>query len=1247
VHAHVEARGKVPRLEVTAGASVGAGTLDAAGSIDLGSILGPRSEPAQEDSTVRAQLHLEAKSVDLNAFAASAPKSSLGATGDVTLTAQPTGALAARATLDVHGGDCGATLLPPAEITAAADLPPAGLPTASADVVVHEPGVDANVAVHVFPRGGAPVLTFEADGHAPEIERVARVAGLAKGDVHVRSQGSIDFGTGAIGGAVSASVEDFAVPAVTISVAHADAELGGTLSAPTARLEVAAEGLDTGPTRLAAVRAVGRVAVGVETRIRDLDVAAEGEGIDAHVAASLVSLAPHELRVDDATVEGFGGPLAGSIRTSPAGLTLKARGTGLDLARLARVWALPVVAGNATVDVDATISAGSADGRASIGVTGASLYGVTDANAAVDVTVRGRQVTGVASLRVGDVGDVKVRTSALEIGPGRLVTSSPWRKTWGAIAFDGRIDLAKLRSRLPARLVPLDDVVGVLDLAGQVERDSASDTTPGVELTLRTHDLAVSGRRAASVWRIDGIDPVLRVTVDGRTGRTVVGAELDQDDKALVRLDASSNAVPYAQFFSDADPLAALRSTPFDATIDVPARALARLPAPLRPAALDGNLQAHAVWAGAVVEPTLDATVKIAGATDSGVLVQPIDLDLGMHYDGARLNASLAGTVRNARVLDAAATLDARASDILAGTAGAWSGSGRATMRRLSLRTFAPLYDRQVRGTVSGDVSLDGLGRDARLQADLAFDGLQVNGVPFKSGHFVVGADGRALDGMLRFDQAQGFVEGRAHFASRWGRAALPSIDPGQPGSASLVAKKLRAAFLLPFVPSSIATLDGEIDADARATIDPSSRMVRPQGAVTLTDGTLELTTFGGEFHDVAGRLTLTPDGVVRLEDAVAHGLSGTVQAAASARFDAGGLVGAKADVRMPSKDPLPLVFDGVPMGTLDGNFLIAVDRAAQGLDVRVDVPAATVELPTASASRGAQPLGDVDGVQIGVRRSGATFEPIALDHACEAVDDPAVARKSPIRIAVELGRDVRVRRGANLDIHLEGQPSVELSDGTHASGQIRLRPGSTLDVQGKGFEIESGAVTFAGPDPANPQVALTAGWSAPDGTRVYADYAGPLKDAHVKLRSSPAKTQNEILALLVYGSADDDASKQVKDGLNADTSVVAAAAGSAATEQLNQALDGLNRALDRAGLGGGIATKIDTSQVAPRPEVEVQIAHDISLQVAWVLGVPPPTQPDTTLLTLDWHFLRKWSLETTVGDQGTSILNLVWQHRY
>src|SRR6185312_14299473 len=180
--------------------------------------------------------------------------------------------------------------------------------------------------------------------------------------------------------------------------------------------------------------------------------------------------------------------------------------------------------------------------------------------------------------------------------------------------------------------------------------------------------------------------------------------------------------------------------------------------------------------------------------------------------------------------------------------------------------------------------------------------------------------------------------------------------------------------------------------------------------------------------------------------------------------------------------------------------------------------------------------------------------------------------------------------------------------------------------------------VTFAtNGEPSNPQVVLTAGWTAPDGTRVYADFTGPLKTGKVTLRSEPARSQNEILALLLYGTADNATAANQLGG----------AAGGATAQPLSQALTGVNRALENIGVSN-LTAKIDTSQATPRSDVSVQIAQDISLQVAVALGVPPPGQnQDTALITVAWQFLRRWSLETTVGTAGTSILDLVWQYRY
>jgi translocation and assembly module TamB len=299
-------------------------------------------------------------------------------------------------------------------------------------------------------------------------------------------------------------------------------------------------------------------------------------------------------------------------------------------------------------------------------------------------------------------------------------------------------------------------------------------------------------------------------------------------------------------------------------------------------------------------------------------------------------------------------------------------------------------------------------------------------------------------------------------------------------------------------------------------------------------------------------------------------------------------------------------------------------------------------------AGHDVQTLGALDTVDVGVKGPADTgFVPASLDPAARAPSTKS--SKGPlVKITTTLGKDVAVRRGTNLDIRLEGAPTFTLEpSGPTAQGQIRLVRG-TLDVEGKVFEIQEGsAVTFVD-DPTNPQVKLTAQWKAPEGgTTVFADFIGPLKTGKVTLRSEPALSQSEILALILFGTVDAQAS--AASGGSPEASGAASIAGGAATAPINRALGGVNRMLDNFGLvGSAISTKIDTSTTNPRPEVEIQIARDISLQIAWVLGVPPPgTNPDTTLATLSWRFLRKWSLVTTVGDAGTSIVDLVWQKRY
>jgi translocation and assembly module TamB len=1229
--AHVEAHGILPRLDVSARAMVGAGTIDVTGPV----VIGPN---------VQGAVHVETKDFDAHLIFPSAPPSRLTLSGDVSVRVEPTGALESRGTIVLaSGGSLGSARLPPAKLAGELARAATGEPSADVEIAVREPGAPTVVKAQLATRRGVSVVTFDASSAMARLEDVPLLGRNVTGAANGRAIGTIDLGTSTLDAHLTATATRLTSHGTTVDGAHIEAHATGNVTSPSFDIDIESEGLELRALHLSSLRGHARLTVEGGANLRDVDLDAAGSAGPAHVHANLVRISDNSLRVDDALVEGLGTPLTATLRVSPSGIVVQAKSPGVDLARVATFGSSPVQRGILSLDVDGTVSAGSADGRLAIAVQHAAFRGVDDANAQIEVTLHGRHASGRATASIEDIGTLEVHSSSVDIREGRLLAASSWRQAWGAIEFQAHVDLAKLASRLPKQALPFAEVTGALDVKGQVARDSADDPTPDVALAIQTKGLVLARPGGPTAWRIEGVDPTVHVTVDGDNGDTALQAELRDGTGILATIAAHSSSVPYAVLFSDQSPIDALATMPFDAHLVVPSRRMDTLPRSFRVGDFGGDLQAKVSWLGAVTKPAIDvAATLIGGRGDPAVVARRMDLSLEAHYDGARVDAALGATTHGQEVLSATARLELRAKDILAGLAGAdvpWRASASARVNRLPLQSITFLDDRQVRGNVSGQVALDGLHADARASADLTFDGLQVGGVACRSSVVKMTVDGHSFDASARLDQDSGFVEAKARTGTHWGTANMPVLDASQAMEASVSAKQFRAAFLLPFVSKHMTALDGRIDAQARVAVAPGGTPVQAQGTIALQGGTFQLTSFGGEFHDVSGKLTLTPDGIGRLEGFVARGTTGSIQAAATARFDGLSVASVRARLVVPAKDPLPLVFDGVQMGMLDGGFDVALDRTgySRTIDVVIDVPAAHLQLPPGSSSLDVQALGDVQGVRVGIRRATAGFVETPLDGSSNDTADDVVERKSPIQIAMRLG-DVRVNRGTDLDVHLEGQPTITMTDVTRVTGQIRMLSG-TIDVRGKPFTIDHGAVTFLGSDASNPQVVLTASWAAPDGvTRVYADFVGPLKTGKVRLRSQPPKTQNEILALILFGTTDDQ--RGATGGASAQVSSVAAEAGGVATQPLNRALDNL-------GLGGGISTKIDTSQTNPRPEVEVQIARDISLQIAWVLGVPPPSLPDTTLVTLDWHFLRKWSLETTVGDAGTSILDLVWQHKY
>ncbi|MBV9946766.1 MAG: translocation/assembly module TamB domain-containing protein, partial [Myxococcales bacterium] len=748
-------------------------------------------------------------------------------------------------------------------------------------------------------------------------------------------------------------------------------------------------------------------------------------------------------------------------------------------------------------------------------------------------------------------------------------------------------------------------------------------------------------------WLLSGVDGQVHLRAEAASGFAELAASLSDARGTLLSADAKTGALRYDLLFSSpARAREIARDVPFDALVVVPRRAVEGWPALVRPGPARGDVEARASIRGTLRKPSVALDAAAHGLRLQGASSSPrMEVTCGARYDGEAADASLDVTAGGAGLAHAGIRLKARADDLWGAPVARWpwSASARATLQGWPLGALATLSGQRLRGNVSGNLEVTGLHEDARATADLRISDLRVAGTKYGAGTVTLGLDGHSLRAKLHAGEAPTAVDAEAELAMSWGARLAPSVDPSGPLQASLRASKLRAAALAPLLPASVVDeLDGNIDVDARFA-RVAGRAPELAGSATLSEGVLQLTALGQELRDVRGKLTITPSGVVKLEDVSASGTTGRIHGSGAAELQGLALVAAGAAFTVDRSDALPLDVQGAPVGDVYGQFelrLVPASATRPFTLLDLSVPALHLKMPETS-TRALQELGEAPPEEhVGVFTAPGRFTRLPMSGAERRPPATPEDTRSGIRVAVHLGRDVDLSRGTDLRVSLEGDVTATLQQKTTLEGQLRLRSGK-LDVQGKSFEIESGTITFTG-DPTNPLVKVTASWTAADGTKVFADYLGPLKTGKVTLRSEPPRPQNEILALIVFGTADGSQATPYTS-----TAAPPSAATQAGTTVGGFAAQGLNQGIAKL-TGLDLTAKVDTSQGNPKPEVALQIAKSISLQIAFVLGQPPPgTNQDTTYATIDWRFFRNWSLQTTFGNLGSSIADIVWQRRY
>ncbi|HXX69317.1 MAG TPA: translocation/assembly module TamB domain-containing protein, partial [Polyangiaceae bacterium] len=1159
---HLEAHGTLPEIDATLHARLGGAALDARAKLLAG-----------EDR--RMGLSITAHDVDVRQFAACLPRSQLELVANASAHSRADGSLEADLLISLVGGRVGQSEAPRAGLRARGRFDPS------------RKTVDATVSADVSDVAGGGV-------------RVDRAV------VAARTLGSI------------------AAPRIDMAIHARGMEAGGrrlhTVDltargiAPLFHVEASARGPDVPDVDAAADLDIEKPIALHEMRV-SLTRASE----HALLTAQSVAFEPENLGVTDARLEGLGAPLTANLSLSGRELRLEASAPGLDLGRIARLAHVENEVHEGTVSIEADVDArrNRGTGACTISLANASIYGVRGVEARAHFELENRRLAGMLHAAAEGVGTLDVDAPRIELPGFASLADGAWRQASGSLEIAARGDIARIATLLPARWIPLSEARGVVALHALVGGD-ARDAAHDVTLSLTTDHLALAplASRARSVdgvpvvaplppWRLDGIDFAVEGSLGGRSGAIDAWIRARDAHGDLARLHVVSNGFPSEDPFTDPRRLEAdLRNTPFELYLEVPERDLDTLPTVLKPNCISGRFRAVVAAKGTVLAPDLQLTATLARAGlashsshgESSNL--PLDVRIVARYDGRKATASVEATSGQARTLEATTEFRAPVDQLLeTGGAPRWRASLDAHFARFPLEAFTRAGDARVSGLVSGELSLADLHHDGHAKVALLIADLKVGSVGYGAARIEASAEDRRLDGRVRVDLTDGFAEAHAYARASWGAAIVPTLDPAYTPTLSLTAANFRLAGLLPFFDGTFDELDGRIDGDARVDLDPATRSPRIFGQVALRGGTFKAVAGGGEFHDVSALARLAPDGTIQLEKITASGLTGRLEASAVAHLDGPFLRSAEGVITIPSKSAIPLIGGGVDLGTVAGLIkLSATAPSGRPPNVTVTVPHLRVVLPD-SPTTNAVRLAPMDHVLIGARRGRpATFVALPLGPpTAKSNASPPVPSSGRMTIVTDLG-DVEVVRGNEIRVDLEGKVIVASAGKTDVKGQIRLRHGGALSIQGRKFTVEEGTVTFGGTDPSNPQVVVKAGWTAADGTVVYANFVGPLRSGKVTLQSEPPLARQEIVQLLLYGAAD---GQQVQ----ASQATESGAIGTVGTE----AAQPINHVLNQLGLGA-VTTSIDTTQAAnPRPEVEVQIARDVSLQIAVVLGNPPP----------------------------------------
>ncbi|MEJ7730044.1 MAG: translocation/assembly module TamB domain-containing protein [Polyangiaceae bacterium] len=1029
--------------------------------------------------------------------------------------------------------------------------------------------------------------------------------------------------------------------------------------------------------------------------VRDVTVEVERDGNKVSGRIARIGAAQGGVVVEGVSLSGEGmGSLQGGLLVRGDDISGKLKGQGVDVARVARLMGIPYkVQGLANVDIDVTRTRSGRKGHVKLELVDGETPLVSGISAQLTATLDDDKVTLDALARlvaeappgeapaapqlpndlprcVGTIAQVRITKGEGTLS-GPLLAARTWLSTRGRVEVAAEDwNLGCLARLFPVGL-PVSEVRGTATTRFVVERGEA-DRFPSVpSFTFRTHQLAVLGPQGLHdtepEWASTSMDLKLEGSLDGKSGETT--AKLSLYDGYLPPEVAATVTLDLPTLVDQpAKRRASLLASPLTARLTMPRRAieeLRTLPTPVHPylPPLAGDVRLDGYVDGTIAEPFLTVraigwnlayTERGARAVAASAWSLPVDVDLLATYDTHQGTLDAHVTKGGREIVSANAQIDADLAALMetkAGQKAPWTGGFYAKLDEVPLGELPRLADNGIAGHVAGTISMTGMNQAPALKVALTLPDLKIgDDLYFEEGAVTLdisrGQDGkeRGIATARFIGHDGGRLDATGYAGIVWKDGLLPAIDDAAPADLHARTASFRLAALHPLVSDVLSKLDGQVDGDIR--IGWKRIGDEEQGSIVarmdVRNGVFHVPQIGQEFRNTtvkirtADQAAQAKDGLIRFDDIQAEGISGHVRGWAIARvdglrfLDAGGAL----TVAEGAGNELPITLEGVPLGTAWGNVTLKAEKTDNTIAVAIGVPQLHITLPSAP-SKNVQTLDENPDISVS--------HPLGPEKELRAAD------ALRWQITFDLGRIVV--QGTGIGVRLRGvatqPPRVELTDKARVTGDIEIVEG-IVAAYGKEFRIERGLVRMRAEDTSNPYLNVTAYWDSPDGARIYVDYVGilkPVTDDKLRFRSNPPRSEQDILATLLFGAdfeQDPGGRSRGADATRATGNLAAGVGGGVAAEQLNEMLAGTALHNFSTRIGTNEEGNVKTSLVfAVSESVTSTYSYENTGGATGAQGGPgggaSGQRSGRYQVSIDWRFQRNWWCVATSATRPVS----------